>query len=221
MLASATALASTVHQPLPGFLATVQGPLDHYGIWAIGLLLLLENIGLPVVPGELAMIAGAIYAGSGELNIVAVGVTSVIASFAGSAIGYLIGRLGGRALVTRYGKYVLIREHHLDRAERTVDRYGWFIIVLARFIVGLRELSGIIAGTARMNPVTFLISSAVGAVARVATWVSLGYLAGGHIAAIYADLTRYAVYVAIAAGVVAAAWIAIQLRRRRNRRADG
>jgi len=221
MLASATALASTVHQPLPGFLATVQGPLDHYGIWAIGLLLLLENIGLPVVPGELAMIAGAIYAGSGELNIVAVGVTSVIASFAGSAIGYLIGRLGGRALVTRYGKYVLIREHHLDRAERTVDRYGWFIIVLARFIVGLRELSGIIAGTARMNPVTFLISSAVGAVAWVATWVSLGYLAGGHIAAIYADLTRYAVYVAIAAGVVAAAWIAIQLRRRRNRRADG
>ncbi|HUN32288.1 MAG TPA: DedA family protein [Trebonia sp.] len=221
LLASATTLASTAHQPLPGFLSTVQGPLDHYGIWAIGLLLLLENIGLPVIPGELAMIAGAIYAGSGQLNIVAVAVTSVIASFAGSAIGYLIGRLGGRALVTRYGKYVLIKPHHLDRAERAVDHYGWLIIIVARFIIGLRELSGIIAGTARMNPVSFLISSAVGAVAWVATWVSLGYLAGGHIAAIYADLTRYAIYVAIAAAVVVAAWIAVQLRRRRKRRADG
>jgi membrane protein DedA with SNARE-associated domain len=220
LLASATALASTAHQQLPGFLGAVQGPLDHYGIWAIGLLLLLENIGLPVVPGELAMIAGAVYAGSGELNIVAVGVTSLIASFAGSAIGYLIGRLGGRALVTRYGRYVLIKEHHLGRAERTVDRYGWFIIVLARFIIGLRELSGIIAGTARMNPVVFGISSAVGAVAWVATWVSLGYLAGGHIATIYADLTRYAVYAALAAVVVAVAWGAYHLRKRRRARAD-
>jgi membrane protein DedA with SNARE-associated domain len=220
--ASAAALASAAHQPLPGFLSTVQGPLDHYGIWAIGLLLLLENIGLPVVPGELAMIAGAIYAGSGQLNIVAVGVTSVIASFAGSAIGYVIGRLGGRALVIRFGRYVLIREHHLGRAERTVDRYGVFIIIVARFIVGLRELSGIIAGTARMNPVAFLISSAAGAAAWAATWVSLGYLAGGHIAAIYADLTRYALYLGIAAVVVVAAFGAYHLRkRRRARAADG
>jgi membrane protein DedA with SNARE-associated domain len=219
--AGAIALASTAHQQLPGFLAAVQGPLNHYGIWAVGLFLLLENIGLPVVPGELAMIAGAIYAGSGRLNIVAVGVTAVIACFAGSAIGYLIGRRGGRALVTRYGKYVLIREHHLDRAERAVDRYGWFIVVVARFIIGLRELSGIIAGTARMNPVTFLISTAVGAVAWVATWVSLGYLAGDHMAAIYADLTRYAVYVAIAAVVVVLALAAIQLRRHRKRLAGG
>jgi membrane protein DedA with SNARE-associated domain len=218
MRASATVLAATAHPPLPGFLAAVQGPLDHYGIWAIGLLLLLENIGLPVIPGELAMIAGAIYSGSGELNIVAVGVTSVIASFAGSAIGYLIGRLGGRALVTRFGKYVLIKEHHLDRAEGAVDRYGWLIIIVARFIIGLRELSGIIAGTARMNPVVYLISSAVGAAAWVATWVSLGYLAGGHIAAIYGNLTRYAIYLAIAVVVVAGAWGALHLRKRRRAR---
>ncbi len=218
MQANVTALAFTAHQRLPGFLAAVQGPLDHYGIWAIGLLLLLENIGLPIIPGELAMIAGAVYAGSGQLNIVAVGVTSVIASFAGSAIGYLIGRLGGRTLVTRYGKYVLIREHHLDRAERAVDRYGAFIIVVARFIVGLRELSGIIAGTVRMNPLTFFISSAVGAAAWVATWVSLGYLAGDHIAVIYADLTRSAVYVAIAAVAAALLLGAYHLRKRRRTR---
>lgn len=68
---------------------------------------------------------------------------------------------------------------------------------------------------------TFLISNAVGAIAWVATWVSVGYLAGDHIAAIYADVTRYAVYVAIAAVVVVLALGVIQLRRHRKRRADG
>ena len=120
-------------QPLPGFLGAVQGPLDHYGIWAIALLLLLENIGVPVIPGELAMIAGAIYAGSGRLNVVMVGVAAVVASFVGATIGYLIGRLGGRALVERYGKYIGIRAHHLDRAEKTVDKYGGFIVIVARY----------------------------------------------------------------------------------------
>lgn len=206
-------------QPLPGFLSAVQGPLDHYGIWAIALLLLLENIGVPVIPGELAMIAGAIYAGSGKLNVVAVGVAAVIASFAGATIGYLIGRLGGRALVERYGKYIGIRAHHLDRAEKSVDKYGGFIVVVARYIVGLRELNGIISGVTGMRAHVFETFNAIGAVAWVATWVTLGYLAGDHIEAIYTDVTRYAVYVAIAAVVLIAAWIALRVRKRRTGRA--
>src|SRR3984885_2525782 len=87
----------TVH-PLPGFLNSLAGPLDHYGYWAIALLLLLENIGVPVIPGELAMIVGAIFAGSGRagLNIVGVGVVAVVTTFAGTEIGYLIGKYAGR-----------------------------------------------------------------------------------------------------------------------------
>ena len=65
--------------PLPGFLNSLAGPLDHYGYWAIALLLLLENIGVPVVPGEFAMIAGAIFAGTGRagLNVVVVGIVAL------------------------------------------------------------------------------------------------------------------------------------------------
>jgi membrane protein DedA with SNARE-associated domain len=215
---AAIVLATGTSHPLPGFLSVVQGPLEHYGIWAIALLLLLENIGVPVVPGELAMIAGAILAGSGELNVVEVGVTCVIVSFVGSFIGYLIGWLGGRALVVRYGRYIFIREHHLDRTERAVDRYGGLIVILARYIVGLRELNGIIAGVTSMRPHVFGIFNAIGAVAWVATWVSLGYLAGDHIAAIYADVSRYALYVAIVAVVAAALWIGLHLRKKARRR---
>jgi membrane protein DedA with SNARE-associated domain len=216
----AAGLAGAAGRPqLPPFLSAVQGPLDHYGIWAIGLLLLLENIGVPVIPGELAMIAGAIYAGAGQLNVVAVGVVSVAASIAGAAIGYAVGRLGGRSLVLRHGRWVFIREHHLDRAEQAVGRYGGVIVIAARYIVGLRELNGIICGVTGMRPVTFMTFNAIGAVAWAATWVSAGYLAGDHIEAIYADVTRYALYAVAGALVLLAAWVAVRLRRRSRSRA--
>jgi membrane protein DedA with SNARE-associated domain len=215
MFAGAAQLAG--RPQLPPFLTAVQGPLDHYGLWAIGLLLLLENIGVPVVPGELAMIAGAIYAGAGQLNIVAVGVVSFAAAVVGATIGYAIGRYAGRALVVRYGRYALIREHHLDKAEQTVDRYGGIVVVVARFIVGLRELNGIICGASGMNAVTFTTFNLVGAAAWVGTWVSVGYFAGGHIEAIYNGVTRYALYVIIVAVVLLAGLIAVRVRRRRLR----
>jgi membrane protein DedA with SNARE-associated domain len=216
---AATAAAAATKPQLPSFMSAVAGPLDHYGIWAVGLLLLLENIGVPVIPGEFAMIAGAIYAGAGQLNVVAVGVTAVVASFIGAMIGYGIGRLGGRTLVLRYGKYVLIKEHHLDKAEQAVDRYGGVIVVVARFIVGLRELNGIISGVTGMRPATFTTFNAIGAVAWAGTWVSLGYLAGDHIDTIYRDVSRYALYVLIAAVLAAAVWIWLRLRRRHQQAA--
>jgi membrane protein DedA with SNARE-associated domain len=203
---------------LPSFLAAVQGPLDHYGLWAIGLLLLLENIGVPVIPGELAMIAGAIYAGAGQLNVVAVGVVSFAAAVIGATIGYAIGRSAGRALVLRYGRYALIREHHLEKAEQTVDKYGGIVVVVARFIVGLRELNGIICGVSGMNPVTFTTYNLLGGAAWVGTWVSVGYFAGGHIEGIYNGVTRYALYVIIVAVVLLLGLVAVRLRRRQLRR---
>jgi len=206
--------------PLPGFLHPVAGLLDHYGYAAIALLLLLENIGVPVVPGELSMIAGAIFAGTGRagLNVVAVGIIAVVVSFAGAEIGYVIGRFGGRAVVLRFGRYAFVREHHLDRAEAAVARYGGPIVVIARFIVGLRELNGIIAGVSGMHWLRFMVYNAVGAVAWVSVWVSVGYLAGDHIEAIYHDVSRYSVYLLIALVVLLAAYLLSRLSRRKRRR---
>lgn len=206
-----------IRPELPGFLSAVQGPLDHYGLWAIGLLLLLENIGVPVIPGEFAMIAGAIYAGAGQLNVVAVGVVSFAASVIGATIGYAIGRFAGRALIVRYGRWAFVREHHLEKAEQTVDRFGGVVVVVARFIVGLRELNGIICGVSGMHPAKFTTYNLIGGAAWVGTWVSAGYFAGSHIEGIYNGVTRYALYAIIAAAVLLAAFIAFRLRRRRAR----
>jgi membrane protein DedA with SNARE-associated domain len=204
--------------PLPGFLNSLAGPLDHYGYWAIALLLLLENIGIPVIPGETAMIAGAIFAGTGRagLNVVLVGIISVVASFVGAEIGYLVGRSAGRELILRYGKYVLIKPHHLDRAEATMARYGGIVVIAARFIVGLRELNGIMAGITEMRWLTFAMYNAIGACAWVATWVTIGVLAGDHIDTIYTDINRFSLYVLIVLVVLLAAYIAWRVVRRRR-----
>jgi len=204
--------------PLPGFLNSLAGPLDHYGYWAIALLLLLENIGVPVVPGELAMIAGAIFAGTGRagLNVVVVGIVALVASVAGATIGYLIGRFAGRELVLRYGKYVGIKPHHLDRAEAIVDRYGGIVVVVARYIVGLREANGIIAGITEMRWLTFTIFNVIGGCAWVATWVTIGDVAGDHIDTIYADINRYSLYAFGALAVLLAVYITWRVTRRRK-----
>ena len=211
-------LASGSPAPLPGFLNALAGPLDHYGYWAIALLLLLENMGVPVVPGEFAMIAGAIFAGTGRagLNVAGVGGVAVVASFVGAEIGYIIGRSAGRELILRYGRYIFIKPHHLDRAEAVVNRYGGIVVIAARFIVGLRELNGIIAGITEMRWLTFTIYNAIGACVWVATWVTIGYLAGDHIDTIYADVNRFSLYLLIVAVVLLAAYIAWRVVRRRR-----
>ena len=220
MLTSVAAALSSGPPALPGFLAPLASPLEHYGLWAIALFVLVEDFGIPV-PGETVLIAGAVFAGSGRLNIVAVGVVGFLAAVAGDNIGYAIGRFGGRALVERWGKYVFLTKERLDKAERFFDRHGGKIIVVARFIEGLRQANGIIAGISGMHWLKFLACNALGAALWVGTWVSVGYFAGQHITTIYDAITNYSLYAAIAAVVLIAGWLLLRLRKRRRARNRG
>ncbi len=217
MLTSVAAALSSGPPALPGFLAPLGSPLEHYGLWAIALFVLVEDFGIPV-PGETVLIAGAVFAGSGRLNIVAVGVVGFLAAVAGDNIGYAIGRFGGRALVERWGRYVFLTKERLDKAERFFGRHGGKIIVVARFIEGLRQANGIIAGISGMRWLKFLACNALGAALWVGTWVSVGYFAGQHITTIYNAITSYSLYAAIAAVVLIAALILFHLGKRRRAR---
>jgi membrane protein DedA with SNARE-associated domain len=211
----AAALSSGPQPALPGFLEALASPLQHYGLWAIFFLVLIEDFGIPV-PGETVIIAASIYAGSGRLNVVAVGVVAFFAAVFGDNIGYGIGRFGGRRLVDRWGKYVFLTPERLDKAEEFFDRQGAKIITIARFIEGLRQANGIIAGITKMHWLRFLAYNALGAGLWVGTWVSIGYFAGQHINTIYGVITRYSLYVAIAAVVVIVGLIARHVIRRRR-----
>lgn len=201
--------------PLPGLLGAVAPVLDNYGYLAVAGLIMVENFGVPA-PGETILVAASVYAGTGRLSIVAVGLIAVLAAVAGNCIGYAIGYFGGHALVLRYGRYVFLTQERLDKAERFFDQHGGLVVAAARFFEGLRQAAGIIAGTAEMPWRRFLVFTTIGAAAWVGLWAPLGYLAGNHIGTIYADIVRYSLYLLIALAVLVAAWITRTVRRRRR-----
>ena len=92
---------------------------------------------------------------------------------------------------------------------------------MARFIEGLRQANGIIAGTTGMHWARFLAFNALGAALWVCVWTAVGYFSGNHITAIYNTATQYSTYLAIVAGVLLIAFIARRVwRARRRRRAE-
>jgi membrane protein DedA with SNARE-associated domain len=202
---------------LPGIFGALAPTLNQYGYLAVGFFITVEDFGIPV-PGETILIAAALYAGTGKMSAVAVGLVGFFAALIGDNIGFAIGHFGGRALALRFGKYVFLTSERLDRAEAFFDRQGGKIIVVARFIEGLRQANGIVAGITGMHWRRFIAFNAIGAALWVGVWVSLGYLAGNHIIAIYNQITRYSLYVLIAAVLAVAALVAWHLRRRAKRR---
>jgi membrane protein DedA with SNARE-associated domain len=202
---------------LPGVFASLAPVLDRYGYLAVGSFVLLEDFGVPT-PGETIVIAAALYAGAGKLSIVVVVVIAWVAAVVGDNIGYAIGDFGGRPLVGRYGRYVFITEERLDKAGRFFERHGGKVVVVARFIEGLRQLNGIVAGTSAMTWRRFLVFNMIGAALWVGVWSAVGYFSGHHITAIYQQVTRYSLYVGIGILVVLLALIARAIFRRRRRR---
>lgn len=200
---------------LPGVLGSLAPLLDHYGYLAIAGLVFLEDFGVPA-PGETVLIAGAVYAGAGRLNIAAVAVIALVAAVAGDNIGYAIGRFGGRALVLRFGRYIFLTRQRLDTAERFFTRHGGKVVTIARFVEGLRQANGIIAGITGMPWRRFLAFNTLGAVLWVGVWAGLGDLAGSHITAIYEQFQRYQWYVLAAVGIVLVALIIRHLLRHRR-----
>lgn len=173
---------------LPGVFHALAPILDKHGYLAVGGLVFLEDFGVPV-PGETILIAAAVYAGAGRLNIVLVALVAFVAAVVGDNVGYAIGHVGGRPLVARYGKYVFLTEQRIDKAEGWFSRHGGKIIVIARFVEGLRQANGFVAGISRMRWLSFLAFNALGAALWVGVWSAAGYLAGNHIATVYRPAT--------------------------------
>lgn len=207
-------LMAAAAKPLPGVFHHLEGTLHHYGYLAVAGFIFFEDFGIPL-PGETMLIAAALYAGAGHINVVLVGLIAFGAAVLGDNVGYAIGHFGGRRLIERVGKYVFITPARLDRAEDFFNRHGGKLVVVARFVEGLRQANGLVAGTIHMHWAKFLACNALGAALWVGLWTTLGYIAGDHVEAI----SRYFTYVAIGLAVLFLAAIARHLHHRRKNRA--
>jgi membrane protein DedA with SNARE-associated domain len=182
-------------------------------------LVFLEDFGVPV-PGETVLIISAVYAGTGRLNVWLVAIIGFAAALLGDNVGFAIGHFGGRPLAERYGKYIFLTPQRLDKAASFFDRHGGKVIVIARFVEGLRQANGIIAGITGMHWARFIPFNAIGAALWVGVWVSVGYFSGDHINSIYDTATRYQLYFAIAVGLLILVFIGRRVWRWRREKAE-
>ena len=137
----------------------------------------IEASGVPV-PGETALIAAALVARHGELDITLVIATAAAAAIVGDNVGYLIGRKGGRALLQRPGPLLEHRRVILEGGEPFFRRHGPKAVFLGRWIALLRIAAAWLAGVNRMPWGTFVKWNALGGIAWAAS-VGLGaYLLG-------------------------------------------
>lgn len=159
---------------MTGFVAHFEQMLEHYGALALFITVTLEALGAPV-PGETAVIAAATAAAAGKLSIIAVALAAFAGSVLGDNIGYMIGRELGRPVILKHGRRFGITDTALAKAEDIVRRRGAIIVVIARFIVLLRQLNGLVAGTTGMPWPKFLAANALGAALWVGLWTVLAY----------------------------------------------
>jgi membrane protein DedA with SNARE-associated domain len=191
---------------LPAMPFAAPAELGYFALFGI---IFAESSGLPV-PGETALLAAGVLAGTGHMALWAVIALAAAAAILGDNLGFVIGRRGGRRLLLREGRAARWRRRSLAEAERFFARHGHRAVFLARWVPVARYLTAVTAGAAAMPWRRFLAYNAAGAIG----WsVSLGLLAALAGPAAAASVSALGL-AAAAAGAIAGAARAIIARRR-------
>jgi len=132
------------------------------GYGGIAALLSLNSCGIPI-PSELIMAFAGYVVYLGHLNFVLAVAAGVAGCNVGSAVAYWIGAKGGRPLVVRYGKWVLMNTHDLDRMSWFFDRYGSIAVLVGRMLPIVQTFVAFPAGIAKMSRLRFHIYTSIGA----------------------------------------------------------
>jgi membrane protein DedA with SNARE-associated domain len=197
--------------------AVVEWATHLIGAWgtpAVFFLMLLESACIPV-PSEAIMPFAGFAVSQGDLTLAGITIAGVAGNLAGSWIAYAVGLFGGRPFIDKYGKYVLLRHHHVELAERWFAKYGPAAVFFSRMLPIVRTFISLPAGIARMPFWKFTLYTVLGCV----PWVFfLGWL-GTRLGAHWEDIRpylHYADYAVIAALVAIVVWGVLRWRKGRS-----
>jgi membrane protein DedA with SNARE-associated domain len=200
--------------------------IARYGYVAIFVLMLLESACVPI-PSEVTMLFGgalasAGFAGAGaQLDFVAVGLAGAVGNLAGSLLAYWVGRAGGRRLAARWGRYLLIRPHELDRAHDWFERHGEAAVFFGRLLPVVRTFISLPAGVARMDLRRFSLYTLLGCLPWTFGLTWLGYELGDRWDEVERVMRPFGWVIAVALAVALAAWVARRWRQVRAEAATG
>ncbi len=181
-----------------------------HGYLALVVLAFIEACCIPI-PSEVtfgfagALAGGFLYkAGEPHLNIVAVILLGTLAEVLGSFVSYAVGKAGGRPLVDKFGKYVLLTKADIDRTDKFFQKHGDIAVPLGRAMPLIRTFVSLAAGIAEMSFWRFTIFTAIGTLIYSAVLAGIGYAVGAAWHSV-ANGFQYAAYVLLVFVVIAVA----------------
>jgi len=165
--------------PRPGtwYNFAMESFIIHAGYAAVFLFGFLEACCVPI-PSEITFGYAGVLAGEGRLNVVAIIIIGTVAELLGSLVAYGIGRVGERPLVARFGRYLLITQADIDRAERFLAGRGAWAIPVGRALPVVRTFISIVAGFCEVPLLMFALLSLLGTAVWVSAITLIGYAVG-------------------------------------------
>lgn len=188
------------------------------GYLTVFITMTIESMCIPL-PSEVVMPFAGYLVHLDRLNFWWVGLVASLANLTGSTIAYYIGYYAGRPLVRKYGKYVLLRQHHVDQAENFFNKYGDRAIFAGRLLPLIRTVISLPAGFAKMDIRKFVLYTFLGSLPWNYALTFAGYALGNNWETIL-GITKYIDIIIIAAVLGLIIWFIVHriLVIRRNRR---
>jgi membrane protein DedA with SNARE-associated domain len=151
--------------------------ISTLGYAGVVLLMAIESACIPL-PSEIIMPFSGYLVYTGRFNLWLVGVAGAVGCVVGSWVAYYVGMYGGRPLIEKYGRYVLVSGHDLDLADRWFARYGEIIVFASRLLPVVRTFIAFPAGVARMNITRFTVYTFLGSLPWCIGLAYVGQLLG-------------------------------------------
>src|SRR5258706_1814720 len=150
----------------------IVGTISLLGYSGIVLLMAIESACIPL-PSEIIMPFSGYLVSTGQMNLWLVGFAGAVGCVLGSLVAYWVGSKGGRPLVEKYGRYVLVSPHDLDLADRWFANYGEIIVFVSRLLPAIRTFIAFPAGVARMNLKRVVFYTFAGS---FPSWLGIAYI---------------------------------------------
>ncbi len=192
--------------------------ISKYGYLAIFLLMTLESACIPIPSEAIMLFGGALASGVAvagitlHLNVVIVAIIGAAGNLVGSWIAYAIGRTGGRTLVEKWGKYVLIRHHDLDKAEAFFAHRGQVAVLAGRMLPVVRTFISFPAGVAEMPFLKFSMLTFIGCL----PWTFALAFAGRALAANWQSVSKYSTPISVIVALIIVAVVVWWYFKRRH-----
>lgn len=214
-VASTASEQDSTAREMDRYLAKVKPLLDRYGYAAVFAAIMVEGCGVPA-PGQTLLMAGSLAAADEQMNLTLLLMVATAAALVGNSLGYLLGRWGGRPLLYK----LKVNEQRLQRVESLFSRRGGGLIIVSRFLDGLRQLNGIVAGILQMPWWVFTGYNLLGAVLWSFFWGLGPFFLDRHIYALHQFFDRFRLWIALPAVACFVLFVVYLLRRKRPTAAE-